>query len=323
MRAAPVLALALACAACGAAAQSFTAAPADYELYRRTRTAKTSEERLAASFSYLDRQPEGRWRQEVERWFERAEPLYYQRAQGSVAGLTAYLATLPRGPHAKLAAERIAELQQARRIERQQDAELLDEALGVEQRLADADEMRREVVRQVGDWAGRLASIPSFGQPTSELPHETIHHYRVVEPVARCADERCVKSVALPYAIPDGKRLSARKVLFDVELALHRGNVVRARLAGPELWSRLYEATDRKPVAAGDAQARTEAIARSVQVVESSLGSSFAGSECHRDAVSPVILHRECRGVRVRMLAAATPESDDELSVEPLEKSLP
>lgn len=306
-----------------AATQSLTAEPVDYELYRRTRTAETSEARLTASFEYLERVPDGRWRKEVEGWFQKAEPLYYQRAEKSVAGLEAYLATLPRGPHERSAAERIAELKLAGRIERARDAELLEEALGVEQKLADADDMRRTVVREISDWSRELANIPSFGMPTSELPHETIHHYRVVEPVARCADERCLKTVSLPYAIPDGKSLAARKALFDVELTLHRGNVVRARLGGPELWNRLYEATDRAPVRGGDAQARTEAIARAVQVVESALGSSFAGSPCHRDAVSPEILARECRGVRVRMIAAPTPESDDELVVEPVPRAMP
>lgn len=318
----PLVLVALGCLGC-AATQAMTADPVDYELYRRTRTAETSEARLSASFEYLERVPEGRWREEVKAWFDRAEPLFYQRAAKSVAGCEAYLSTLPRGPHGKAAAERIAELQLAGRIERQRDAELLEEALGIEQKLADAEAMRKAVVREIGDWTSRLASIPSFGQPTSELPHETIHHFRVLEPAARCADERCLKSVALPYAIPDGKRLSPRKALFDVELTLYRGNVVRARLSGPELWSRLYESTDRTPVRPGDAQARTEAIARAVQVVESALGASFAGAECQREAVSPVVLSRECRGVRVRMLAAPTSETDDELSVEPVPKSAP
>lgn len=303
-----------------ASAERLTADPTDYALYRRTRTAETSEARLTASFEYLERVPDGRFRDEVKRWFERAEPVFYQRSSQSVAGLQGYLATLPKGPHAKDAGERIAELAQQKRVERVRDAEVLEEALGVEQRLADADAMRRTVVREISEWASRMANIPSFGKPTSDLPHETIHHYRVLEPAARCADERCVKRVSLPYAIPDGKRISPRKVLFDVELELHRGNVVRARLLGPELWSRLYEAADRTPVRPDDAQARTEALARAVQIVELALGAAFSGSECQREAVSPVLLQRECRGVRVRMSAAATAETDDELMVEPVPK---
>ncbi|MCC6666712.1 MAG: hypothetical protein IT375_23370 [Polyangiaceae bacterium] len=303
-----------------AATQSVTADTTDYDLYRRTRTATSSEARLRASFDYLERAPDGRWRPEVKAWFDRAEPLYWERMQTSVGGLRAYLATLPRGPHGKLAAERVLEQRAGARMDQARDRELLDDALSVEQRLADADQMRKTVVRELGEWTARLATIPSFGKPTSELPHETIHHYRVLEPVARCADERCKKTLALPYAIPDGKRLSARKALLDVELGLYRGNVVRARLAGPELWSRLYECSDRTPVRADDAQARTEAIARAVQIVESALGPRFAEASCQREAVSPWVLERECRGVRIRMQAALTPETDDEITVEPVQQ---
>jgi hypothetical protein len=314
---------ALASVSCGASTQSLTADTTDYELYRRTRTATTSEGRLSASFEYLEREPDGRWNAEVEAWFNRAEPLYYEASSASAPGLEAYMSALPRGPHAKLAAERLLEIRAGARMARERDSELLDEALGVEQKLADADEMRRAVVREIRDWSNRLATIPSFGMPTSELPHETIHHFRVLEPVAKCADERCSKALSFPYAIPDGKRLSPRKVVFDVELTLVRGNVASARLRGPELWSRLYECHDKRPVRPDDAQARTEAIARAVQIVESSLGPSFAAAECQREAVSPVVLERECGGVRVQMQAAATPESDDELRVEPTTKHGP
>lgn len=318
-----MLIAALATAGCGAATQSLTADPTDYELFRRTRTAVTSEGRLTASFEYLERVPDGRWRAEVEAWFDRAEPLYYQASSESAAGLEAYLAALPRGPHGALAAERLLEIRAGARMARQRDTELLDEALGVEQKLADAAEMRRVVISEISAWSSRLATIRSFGMPTSELPHETIHHFRVVEPAAKCADERCSKTLSLPYAIPDGKRLSPRAALFDVEMTLYRGNVASARLHGPELWSRVYECHDKRPVRPDDAQTRTEAIARAVQIVESALGPSFAAAECQREAVSPVVLERECRGVRVRMQAAPTPESDDELRVEPSAKHPP
>lgn len=315
--------LAVAVLAGCSATRHITSDPDDYARYRRTRTAKTSEARLAAGHDYLKKSPDGRWSTEVRAWFERAEPKFYERSASSKAGLLNYLATLPDGPHAVRARERISELEGEKRIEARRDAEVLEEAMGVEQKLEDADLMRRSVVREVSDWAGRLAAIRTFGAPTSELHHETIHRLRVEAPVARCLDERCRKSVTLPFAIPDGRRLAPRKALFDVELELYRGAVVRARLAGPELWNRLYEASERRPVRAGDAQARTESIARAVQIVEAALGSDFADDKCRRDPVSPVVLERECNGVRVRALAAATPEEDDELVVEPLPRKSP
>lgn len=308
---------------CGAASEALTADPVDYDKFRRTRTAETSEARLRASFEYLEQVPDGRWRDQVKSWFDRAEPLYYERARDSVPALERYLGTLPDGPHGKLAAERINELRSSRRATRQRDAEVLEDALGVEQRLADADQSRKVAVRAIAEWSASLSGVTSFGKPTSELHHELIHHYRVEAPAARCADERCLKSVILSYSIPESRRLATRKMVFDVELVLYRGTVVKARLAGPELWNRLYEASERVPVRPDDAQARTYAIARAVQIVESALGTSYAPNECQREAVSPVVLARECRGVRVQMLAAPTPDVDDELVVEPIPRTIP
>ena len=315
---------ALASASCGASTQSLTADTTDYELYRRTRTATTSEGRLSASFEYLEREPDGRWNAEVKAWFNRAEPLYYEASSASAPGLEAYMSALPRGPHVKLAAERLLEIRAGARMARERDSELLDEALGVEQKLADADEMRRAVVREIRDWSNRLATIPSFGMPTSELPHETIHHFRVLEPVATCADERCSKALSLPYAIPDGKRLSPRKV--RVRRGADAGSGQRRQRAAA------------RPRASGAGSTSATTNGRFVPTMpkpepKPSPGRcrsssrrwapSFAGAECQREAVSPVVLERECRGVRVQMQAAPTPESDDELRVEPTTKHGP
>lgn len=307
---------ALTVSAC-AASHTLTADPGDYALYRRTRTAETAEARLTASAEYLEKMPEGRWRAEVKRWFERAEPRYFAWAERSTPRLERYLGVLPRGPHASAARERIAELDLGARIKRQRDESVLEEALAVEGKLADAAAMRRALVTAVTDWTRRLSTIESWGQPTSELDHELLFRYRMQEPAARCADERCSKLLELPFAIPDGGKLRARKALMEIELGLYRGTVVRARLAGPELWSRLSEASELRPVRPDDAQARAEAIARSVQIVEGALPASLGRVECRREPVSPVVLLAEC-GVRVTMRAGTTAELDDELVIEPI-----
>ena len=304
-------------AAC-ASTETFTASTRDYDLYRRTRTAQTTEKRLSASHDYLEREPSGRFQDEVRHWFERAEPLYYARASRSVAGLRQYLDALPNGPHAKAAADKLADVAQTQRLERARDERLLDEARDVEATLAGADELRRRAVRELSEWIERLAAIHSWGQPTGELDSDTIHHFRLQEPEGHCKDERCVKTLALPFAVPDGKKLAPRKALFDVELELYRGGVAKARIRGPELWNRAAEASEVRVVGPGSAQARAEAIARAVQIANGALGARFGDPSCRREAVSPVVLLRECAGVRITMSAAPTPEEDDELVVEPL-----
>jgi hypothetical protein len=313
-----LMAVAAASTACGASTRSLTADPQDYGLYRRTRTAETAEARLTASAAYLDSMPEGRWKRDVESWFSKAEPAYYAWASRTPAGLRRYLNALPHGPHARAAAERIAELALAARLDEQRDERVLEEALSVEEKLADADTMRRAVVSAVTSWTRRFSEIRTWGDRTSALDSELIFHFRLEEPEGRCVGNRCVKSLGLHYAIPDGGRLAARKALIDVEIDLEDGGVAKARLAGPELWSRLSEASEVRAVKANDAQARAEAIARSVQIVEGALPPALARVECRREAVAPVVSLHECEGVRVTMRAATTPELDDELVIEPV-----
>jgi hypothetical protein len=302
-------------AGCGT---SLAARPDDYAAYRKTRVARTSESRLTASHRYLTDLPDGQWREEVKSWFDVAEPLYYERSKATTEGLQAYLTTLPDGPHARAARERIAELEQRDRAARARSESAVAEAMGVTARLSDADDMRREVVSSIARWTGLLSGIRSWGQPTSELGGEFIYRFRLTDPRPRCDDGLCKKSVSLPYAIPDGRKLAARKAIFDVELTLHRGGVIQARLRGPELFSRTGEASEVRAVRPLDAQARAEAIARSVQIVENALDNRLMDAGCKKDAVSPIVLLVECRGLRVKMTAAPSVETDDELLVEPL-----
>jgi hypothetical protein len=308
----------LALCGCGGALDPLIADKPDYEQYRKTRLSSTHEQRLAASFEYLDQRPQGRFRTDVERWFVPAERAYFAAAKGDLGRLRAYLDTLPRGPHAKQAAERIVELELAREYVRRRDERLTEQARAVETKLADAAAMRQSVVDALGGWSRHLSKIRSFGKPTSELDHELIFAWRIQEPAARCVGERCVKSVGLHYAIPDSGRLAPRKALFDVVVELERGGVVRATLAGPELFSRVGEALELRPVRPSDAQARAEAIGRALSVVQGAIEPQLPAARCQREAVSPVVLERRCDGVVLRMIAAPTAvEDDDRIVVEP------
>jgi hypothetical protein len=297
---------------------TFTAEPADYALYRKTRIAKTSEARLAASHRYLKEQPAGQWREEVKAWFDQAEPLYYQRAQRSQKELQAYLDTLPDGPHARMVSDRILELTLAERAAQRRSDTAVEEAKAITARLEDADLLRREVVQSVARWSGLLSGITTWGQPTSELGSNFIYRFRLEEPKARCDESRCTKSISLSYAVPETKKLRARKAIYDVELELYRGGVIRAKMMGPELFSRAGEASEVRAVSPADPQARAEAIARSVQIVENALDARFHDASCRKDPVSPDVLLKECAGIRIRMKAAPSVEEDDELVVEPL-----
>lgn len=100
---------------CGGAGQALVASPSDWSSYRATRVARSLDEKMAASSQYLEKHPEGAFAPEVSRFFERAEPLYFEARKGTKAGLSAYLEALPDGPHAMEARERLRVLERRER----------------------------------------------------------------------------------------------------------------------------------------------------------------------------------------------------------------
>jgi hypothetical protein len=300
---------------CGSALDPVLASKPDYEAYRKTRTADTHEARLSQSQAYLKQHRDGRFRAAVERWFVPAERTYFAAAHDDVAKLRAYLDVLPDGPHAKQAADRIVELELVAQYARRRDERLTDQARAVEEKLSDAAAMRRELVDGFAAFCRHLAGIRSFGRPTGELDHELLYDWRLKEPRARCDGDRCVKALALPYAIPDSGRLAPRQALYDVVFELERGGVKSAAIVGPELFSRVGEAIELRPVRPADLQARAEAIARVLTVVQGAIEPKLSASRCAREAVSPVVLERRCDGVVFRMIAAPSVETDDRIEV--------
>jgi len=305
--------------ACGAGfSKQLKAPPGDYELYRRTRVAQPLEARLAAGWRYLSEYPDGQYLAEVREWFARVEPAYYASARDSRRRLAVYLEALPTGPNAKRAAERILELERGRRGARERDARALANARQVQDEIKAAGEARSEFVSTIVEWVRRLSAIDSFGAPTSELDHELIHAYRVAEPSAVCDGLSCSKRVSMSYKVPGSGGLVAREATFSIDLDLVDGSVVAARLVGPELFSRIGEATQRAAIEASDLQARAEGIGQAARVVGRALEGVLPEASCQRDVVSPVVLERACNGVRARMVAAEVEGGDDVVSFEPL-----
>ena len=301
-----------------AAGRQVTAGVGDYDQYRRLRTAHTVEQRLAQSWRYLEDYPDGRWSGQVRAWFGPAEQRYFDRAHDNVDRLRMYLDTLPDGPHAQRAAQRITELELAQQYRERHEQRFLASARAVEKRLAHAQAMRHELVEQFSNWARRVAMIRSFGKRTEELPAAFIFPWRLEKPEAHCAEGVCKKTLSVTYAIPSHKKLEPRQAIFDVLLRLDgAGHVTRAEITGPGLFSRVGEAVQLGPVAPDSPRARAEAIGRSVQVVSTALARSMPSSQCARAAVSPVVLARQCEGVRLDMSAAVDAGGEDRIVVQP------
>ncbi len=290
----------------------------DYRLYRETRLAGTLEARLAASHQYLETMPEGQWRDEVKAWFRRSEPAYYKAAQNSLPRLRAYLDAMPDGPHAKQVASRIVELESEIGFARRRDERTLSSARKVQSDLVKAAEQRQALVRSFSDWLRLLSNIDSWGQPTSELESELIYRFRLLPPAGKCEGVSCKKSLSAEYAIPEQGKLEARVALYDIELGLDGGGVVRASVSGPELFSRLGEAMQLQAVGLARPQTRLEAIGLVIPIFENVFEAKLPQARCERAPTSPVIFERACDGRHVTALAGSGGDDPDKIVIEPL-----
>jgi len=313
------LSIVLVFALCGCSAgQQLTASRDDYEAYRRVRLAHSVEQRLAESWRYLKLMPGGRFRADVDGWFVRNEPRYFELMYDDLSRLRSYLESVPDGPRAQAVSDRIAELELAAEFERRRERSLTEEARSIERTLAGAERKRRDLVQVFVGWTLRLARIQTWGQPTSALDHEFIYEYRLSDPRARCVEQRSTKMLSMPYAVPDVRRVEEREAVFDVVLLLdERGGVRAGIITGPELFTRVAEAAEMRAIGPNQGLARAEAISRIAEVVKHALEPLLPEATCARDAVSPVVVERACGGLRVRVTAAMSPEEEDRIEVEP------
>jgi hypothetical protein len=311
------LLVALAASACTAGVARITAPVDDYAAYRRARIAPTRLQRLRHARAYLHERPDGAFRDEVRERFDSEDFAALEAAGTDPAELRAYLDAVPDGPRSEAAADLLAELELDRAQRRRDDRRLGAAAAAQERRLEAAARARRELIQRFTRLLGLFAGIRSWNTPTWELDPWLIREWRVRAPQARCAGARCSKALAIDYEIPEEKRLVPRQALFDAVIVLESGNVARVAIGGPELWSRLAEAAEIRPVRPGDALARAEAIARSVQIAEAAIEPALPAARCAEGAVSPVVLVRACDGVRLEMIAAPTGDEDDRVEIAP------
>ena len=296
---------------------TLTERPEDYHLYRAIRIAPTQEQRLRAASRYLREVPGGERREQVQRWFDHAEEQYYLKAFQRLPNLYAYVEALPQGPHIAEVRSRIVAIE-ARRAARSEHEIKEDERIAASQeRLARADSSRRAFVSVVKDWTSRLARIQTFGQPTSELDHETIFALQHSLPPSACQGQKCRKLLELGFEVPGERELVSRAALLEVELQLERGLLMGARYAGPELWTRLAEALSLTALPSPSPEQRADALNRSTLLIRALLEPRLPAAECEVKTEAPVVLERRCHGLRARMLAGQSGAEDDAFEIAP------
>jgi hypothetical protein len=311
------LAAGLALAGC-ASLPTLTERPEAYHLYRATRVAPTLEERLRAADRYLREAPGGPHTEQVRAFYEKEEEKYFLHAFNRLPNLYAYAEALPQGPHIEDVHGRIVFLEAKLRERSRRDVEDDAKAAAMLAQLASADTKRRAFVGVVKDWAARLLAIQSFGEPTSELADETIFAFRLSEPRGACQGDHCRKLLELSYPVPGQRELVERAAVIEIQLELEAGLLSRARLAGPELWTRLAEALSLKPLPKPTPEERADAVSRAAMLMRALLERRFPAAECDVPAAAPAVVVRRCHGLSAVMQAASTPTEDDVLEIAPL-----
>lgn len=286
-----------------------------YRLYRSTRLAPTLEERLGAANRYLHVAPDGPYAPELRAWFPPAEHAYVVRAHDDLPLLLAYAKSLPDGPSIQQVRDRVEELETAARFVKQRESARTERVESLEGRLAHAAEQRKAFIAEFAAWIGALARVRSYGQPLGALSAEMRERFAIAETAAGCPLDVCARSSAPRFAIPaSGTQLIPREAAYVGELTLASGTLVGLRLHGRELFSRVGEALDLRPVSFADPLSRAEAIGRALSIVANALGPELSADGCDRPAVSPVVLERACDGVHVVVTAAVDPGQDDEIA---------
>jgi hypothetical protein len=297
---------------------TLTERPEEYHLYRAARVAPTLEERLRAADRYLREVPRGPHTKQLRSWFVSSEERYFLAAFDRLPNLYAYRAALPRGPHIEDVRSRIALLEGKRSQRVVQQTEEDARIAATQARLTAADKQRRAFVATFKEWTARITRIKTFGEPTSELADETIFAFRLSEPRGACQGDRCKKLLQLEYDVPGQRELVTRAALLEVQLELERGLLQRARLAGPDLWTRLAEALSLRPLPTPTPEERADAVNRALLLVRALLEPTLPVAECpDKPVTAPVVLERSCRGLTARMLAGQNAAEDDSLEIAP------
>lgn len=218
------------------AARAFVASPGDYADYRRVRLGRTLDERLAAASEYLEARPDGRYATRLGNYFRAAEPVYFRVRSRSVAGLEAYLAALPHGPHANEALDELVRLRNERRREdavvRGTDATL--------RRVESENRARKAAAELVVWWSNAMLTPELWSKTYADAPAELLARFRMTAPEPSCVRvdgaEHCVKEVVRNFRVRGPGGPVERQLRARIELDLDPGyRLVAFSLSGEGL----------------------------------------------------------------------------------------
>jgi hypothetical protein len=208
--------------------------------------ANSYDERMASAWDYLKRRPDGRYAARLRRFVKRAEPVYFEVRQSTIAGLEAYLRSLPDGPHAAEALERLTTL----RFERRREALDRREALATGLRLDLERTQRAEVSSELDQWLALLVRPSLWRRPLSQAPDALLLRYSLALPKPRCTRDdpeqgltTCRKRLRRGFRVVDDGARVERTLAIELQMVLDASwKPRRATLIGPAMLVRRAEA---------------------------------------------------------------------------------
>jgi hypothetical protein len=175
----------------------------------------------------------------------RAEPIYFKVRSQTEAGLVAYLAAMPNGPHAK---DALDALMLKRNLARR-DA-LMERATRAMLLQVEAEDKGRRRAASLVEWWLRALLDPAPWHGTfADAPGELLARFRLSAHVPECtvADDgaqHCKKTIEQSYRVRGDKGEVERTLAMTIEVWLDQGyRLLRVKLTGPELALRTHEAS--------------------------------------------------------------------------------
>lgn len=267
----------------------------DYADYRSYRLAESLDDELAAMNQYLENQPNGYWRDEVETEHAAREQAYFADAKETPEGLRTYTEVFPNGRFAAEAEQRLnafAELEAAR----QRDEEAR-QRIERERREALLLSRRMWAAQAVAFWSRVLLSVEDWNTPMSEVvvSNQTFNDAFQADPRPRCSANECVKFYALDYAIAvPGQTRIDRQIRLQLRLHLDSERLTGAELLMPQRgFSRWYELENQEPILDSDPESRQVAIEWALTRIATLLRESMptaAGVDAALEPIRPILV---------------------------------
>ncbi len=304
-------------------ARVLIASPGDYADYRRVRVAEDIDARMAATWAYLEARPDGQYSERLRRYFDKAEPVYYEVRRRSIKGLEAYLRAMPDGPHAKQALDELVASRDTARRE-----ELLTRQVRQSQRRLDYDRQKRaEAAELLLWWLSALLDDALWRAPIDQAPDAFLVRYRLSLPRPECqphADnpdiQLCFKSVSRGFRVSGRDGLTDRTIAFDLEIDLDaRWHIFKATLVGDALFVGTLEAQQQRALDADDAEVRR----RAADAVINQLTEAMAVRKVACNGGSTPDGHTVLDCGRLRITFEPGQDGDDVIYVEPVPAETP